>query len=84
MPFFIARLNTSGRIVTVDQTAYGTAAVAEEQGRARYPHERTWAIEATDSHRAALLASEQADAWKPGMIIAERLEDDSTGRRRSP
>jgi ferric-dicitrate binding protein FerR (iron transport regulator) len=76
MPFFIARLNASGRVVTVDQSAHQTREAAEDRATPRSPGEQAWVIEAEHSKRAALQASRTADAWKPGMIIAERLEPD--------
>ncbi len=84
MPFFVARLNMSGRVVTVDQSEYETREAAKNRAIPRQSDEQNWVVEADHSKRAALLASQTADAWKPGMVIAERLETDTAGKQRLP
>jgi hypothetical protein len=64
MPFFIARMSPSGRIITVDLAAYETQDKAESRARPRQADEEVWVVEAEHSHRAALRASRMIDDWK--------------------
>jgi hypothetical protein len=64
MPFFIARMSPSGRIVTVDVAAYETREEAESRADPRQTDESVWVVEAEHSRQAALLASRLIDDWK--------------------
>jgi hypothetical protein len=64
MPFFIARMSPSGRVVTVGLVAYETQDEAESRARPRQVGEEVWVVEAEHSQRAALRASRMIDDWK--------------------
>lgn len=64
MPFFIARMSPSARILTVAQTMYETREEAESRARPRQADEEVWVVEANYSGQAALRASQLIDDWK--------------------